>query len=402
MRFRALLTAAAVLAASACGANPDEPEKVTLTWWDSYESATADEAARAMVQRYQDAHPEVEVKRTSIPRAEIRAKLDQAATSGAFPDVVVVDQADLPRLAKQNAITDLTELFEQWETGGKFLGPVRASVTWSEKVWGVPLRTETNALLYNRDLMLGAPPTTWEGLRTTAKALTNPQRSGLCFAGLPGEELTTTFLPLLWQSGGDLTDLDGAADALGFLHDLMAADGSVPNAVLGWDGAQAAQAVASGSCAMVIGGTSSVKPLNSSGMAWSVAPLPAGPAGEAAALSGETWVIGKGARSTEAAWDLVRSLADDEENVTQLGAGLGGLPNRSDTVADPAWQWDPSVAGFAAQLETARPRVAYGSNYPQLSEVVWTMVQRVLKGGEDPQTAASEAKRAATPLLTDG
>jgi multiple sugar transport system substrate-binding protein len=75
------------------------------------------------------------------------------------------------------------------------------------------------------------------------------------------------------------------------------------------------------------------------------------------------------------------------------------VPNRTDTLNDEAWQWDPAVAAFAAQMPTARPRSVYGPQYPQLSEAVWTMAQQVLTGTKNAQDAAAEAKNRIQPLL---
>lgn len=404
MRLRALLTAAALLAASACGGPPDQPAKTTLTWWDPYDAPAADQAVTALIARYQGAHPDVEVKRTAIPRAEFRAKLDQAAASGAFPDVVVVDSPDLPRLAAQNAIADLTDRFQGWPVGDALLEPVREGVRHDGRFYGVPLRSETLALVYDREALAGAaPPRTWEDLRSTAKALTRDGRAGLCFAGLPDEDLTSTFLAFLWQAGGDLDAVDDEAgvEALAFVDELVNVDRSAPAAVLGWDNAQVAREFAAGRCAMMVNGPRAVQVLNQAGMNWGATALPSGAGGSASPLGGETWVIGKGSRHADVAWELLKSLAEDQDNITELGAGLGALPNRGDAVDDLAWQWDPNVAAFAAQMPQARPRSGYGPKYPQVSEAVWTMVQQVVKGGRDPREAAAEARGKIDPLLRE-
>ncbi|GGP72103.1 ABC transporter substrate-binding protein [Saccharothrix coeruleofusca] len=404
MRLRALLTTAALLAASACGATPDAPAKTTLTWWDHYDSGAADQAVTALIARYQGAHPDVEVKRTAIPPAEFRAKLDQAAASGAFPDVVAVDSPDLPRLVAQNAVADLTDRFQGWAVGEALLEPVRESARHGGRFYGVPLRSETLALVYDREVLAGAaPPRTWDDLRATAKALTRDGRAGLCFAGLPEEDLTSTFLAFLWQAGGDLDTVDDEAgvEALAFVDELVNVDRSVPAAALGWDNAQVAREFAAGRCAMMVNGPRVVQVLNQAGMNWSVTALPSGAGGSASPLGGETWVIGKGSRHADAAWELLKSLAENRDNITEFGAGLGALPNRGDTVQDLAWQWDPNVAAFAAQMPEARPRNGYGTKYPQVSEAVWTMVQQVLKGDREPEEAAAEARAKIEPLLRE-
>jgi hypothetical protein len=144
MRVRAVLTAVLLLAA--CTTAP--PEHVTLTWWDHLDhSPVADQAVEALLARYRAAHPTVEVKRTTVPRERLERELER----GPRPDIAVVDVAALPRLAAASALTDLSDRFAGWDAG--FVGPARDSVRHDGRDYGVPLRTETTALLYNRDLL---------------------------------------------------------------------------------------------------------------------------------------------------------------------------------------------------------------------------------------------------------
>jgi multiple sugar transport system substrate-binding protein len=405
MRGRALLLAITLVAAGACNAEQTEsPDQVTLTWWDYLNhSPMANQAVDSLLTRYGHDHPGVRIERTSLSRPEFEAKLAEATASGVFPDIAAVDSTDLPRLAEAGATADVTDRFGRWDLADEFLAPVRESVTAGGRVHGVPLRSTTTALVYNRDHFAAAglaePPTTWDGLRATAKALTSADRAGLCF-GAKGDDLTTTFLPLLWQAGGDVTDLDGppALDALAFLDDLVNTDRSTPAEALGWTDADARRRFAEGRCAMAITGTAAIPEFNQAGLDWAAAPLPEGVAGAAGQLGGETWVLGRNGR-VDQAWDVLTWLAEHPDNATEFGGGLGALPNRADTVDDLAWQWDPNVPGFTAQLRSARPRTAYGAKYPEISRALATMATRVLTGERRPDRAIADAAAEIDPLL---
>ena len=407
MTVRALLTAVLLFAAAACGGATPEPEpveEVTLTWWDYLDhSPTADQAVDSLVKRYQEAHPGVTIERTAIPRAEFAARLDEAAAAGSFPDIAVVDVAALPRLAERGAIADLTPRFSSWELRDRFLEPVRESVRHGDAFYGVPLRTRTTALLYNREVFKAAgvdgPPGTWDELRATAKALTTGDRFGLCFAAPAGDDLTTTFLPFLWQAGGAVADIGGAASvrALSYVDDLVNADRSAPADVLRWTSSDAEREFVAGRCAMMINGPGSIPAMNQAGLDWVSAPLPAGQAGSVAPLGGEAWALGRTGQHADRAWDVLRWLAEERDNATEFGASLSALPNRADTIDDLGWQWDPNVPAFAAQL--SRARLAYGPNYPQVSEAIWTMAHQVLAGERSPADAAGDARTRLEPLL---
>ncbi|MCE6999142.1 extracellular solute-binding protein [Saccharothrix sp. S26] len=377
---------------------------MTLTWWDYLNhSPMADQAVDSLLTRYRQEHPDVRIERTSLPRAEFEAKLAEATASGVFPDIAAVGTADLPRLAASGALADLTDRFEQWAPADRFLPPVRESVTRDGRVHGVPLRSTTTALVYHRDHFAAAgltePPTTWDGLRAAAKALTSADRSGLCF-GAKGDDLTTAFLPLLWQAGGDVADLGGqpSLDALTFLDDLVNTDRSTPAEALGWTDDDVRQRFAEGRCAMAITGPASIPALNTAGLDWAAAPLPDGAAGAAGLLGGETAVVGRNGR-VDRAWDVLTWLAEQPDNATEFGGGLSALPNRADTVDALAWQWDPNLPGFTAQLRSARAPTAYGAEYAGISRALATMATRVLSGERRPDQAIAEAKAEIEPLL---
>ncbi|MFT7838526.1 sugar ABC transporter substrate-binding protein [Saccharothrix sp. BKS2] len=397
MRVRALLTAAMLLTVAACtGGHPTTPDQVSLTWWDHFtHSPMADQAVDHLLARYQREHPGVRVERRSMSPEEFRDALVRATAAGTFPDVAAVDSPDLPRLAGQGALADLTGRFADWPLTDRFLDPVRESATHDGRFYGVPLRSTTTALVYDRAVFERAgvtgPPATWADLRATARALTGGDRAGLCFPAA-GEDLTTTFLPVLWQAGGDVADLGAPAgvDALAHLRGLVD-DLGAPADLPGWSADEVARRFADGRCAMVVAGPGSIPVFNQAGLDWAAVPLPAGEAGTATALGGQTWVVGRGSGHVDQAWDLLAWLAETRDNATEFGGGLGALPNRTDTVDDLAWQWDPNLAGFAGPLATARSRTAYGARYAEVSAVISGAVADVLAGRREPAEAASGA-----------
>ncbi|MBW4716937.1 ABC transporter substrate-binding protein [Saccharothrix obliqua] len=405
MSVRAVLTAAVLLVVAACGGEAPQPvEKVTLTWWDHLNhTPMADQGADALIKRYQDAHPGVEIRRTSIPPAEFDARLAEAVAAGAFPDIAAVDVTALPRLAEQEVLADLTPRFEGWAPADRYPGPVRDGVRHRDRFWGVPLRTTTTALLYNRDLFTAAgvarPPDTWEELRATARSLTTPEHAGLCFAAAAGDDLTVDFLPFLWQAGGDLTGVgdDASLRALSFVDELVNVDRVAPAAVLGWTAADAEREFAAGRCGMVLAGPRAVPAANTAGLDWGAAPLPAGRAGRVAAVGGDAWVLGRAGQHVDRAWDVLRWLAEERGTATEFGAAMNAVPNRSDTVDDPGWRWDANVPAFSSQLAGAR--AVRDPDYAQVSEAVWTMVRQVLGRERTPGEAAADARARLEPLL---
>lgn len=407
-RTRAFLAVAllAVLAGCADAPAPDNSGRIILTWWDYFGySPTADHAVTNLLAKYQAAYPEIQVHRTAIKFADFRDTLTQAAASGDFPDVAAIDNADVPVLAAGRALADLTSRMRAWQGRTTFLPAVQQSVQVGDKAYGIPFRSNTTALWYNKDLFnqagLSRPPSTWDELRADARVLTTTEHAGFCFAATPDEEGTFTLLPMLWQAGGDVMSIGDQAsiDTLNLLNNLINVDHSVPNSVLRWGQSEVSEQFRTGRCAMMINGPWVVPSMSTARFAFDVAPWPAGSNGTAAPLGGEVLAVGKRTKHLDAAWQLTTWLADPANSLGEVYRGLGSIPNRTTTIEDPAWIWDPVVPAFAKQLRTARPRCAYGPNYDEISDAISTMEHQVVAGGRSPADAANEASAKIKPLL---
>jgi multiple sugar transport system substrate-binding protein len=209
-------------------------------------------------------------------------------------------------------------------------------------------------------------------------------------------------LPFIWQAGGDVPSLGdaGSVQALTYVNTLMNVDKSAPRAMLQWGHSDVEDQFDSRLCAMMINGPWVLPSVKKAGFGYGVAPLPPGAKGSASPLGGEVWVVGRSSKHVAQAWDAISHLADPKVGVKELGSGLGAIPNRQDTVADPAWRWDPVVTVFAQEMPYARARSVYGgAKWSQVAEAIWTMTQQVLTGQKSPQAAAGEAKAKVQPLL---
>lgn len=401
----AVILAADVAGCGGSGAGAG-PGKVTLTWWDYFGySPAADQAITTLLSKYQAAYPEFEVRRTAIKFSEFRNKLEQAVVSGTFPDVAAIDNADVPVFAAQDALADLTGRMRAWQGRITFLDPVQRSVQVDDKAYGIPFRSNTTALWYNRNLFaeagLSKPPATWDELRTAARKLTTSSRAGFCFAAAATEEGTFTLLPMLWQAGGDVATIGDQAsiDTLTMLNTLINIDKSVPQAVLQWGQSDVSEQFRSGTCAMMINGPWVLPSVITAGFDFDVAPWPAGPKGTASPLGGEVLAVGKNTKHIDAAWQLTTWLADPANSLGEVYRGLSSIPNRTTTIDDPAWAWHPVVTTFAHQMRSARPRGVYGSQYAQISQAICTMEHEVLADGRAPVDAATDASKKIRLLL---
>ncbi|WP_370947206.1 sugar ABC transporter substrate-binding protein [Amycolatopsis sp. cg5] len=393
---------------SACGdSEADSAGKTVLTWWDYFGySPSADNAVKNLIARYEKSHPNVTVSRTVVRFGDFRAKLQEAAKNGTFPDLAAIDNADVPVFAKQGVLTDLTSRVQMWDALKEYLDPVVQSVQVNKQFYGVPFRSNTTALWYNKDHFAAAgvtePPKTWDELVASARKLTNGDHAGLCFSAAANEEGTFTFLPLLWQAGGDLRGLGDKASvtALNLVDKLINQDKSVPKSMLHSGQSDIGREFGAGRCSMMINGPWVLSSVEQAKFGWDVALWPTGSGGNSASpLGGEVLAVGKGSAHVEEAWDVARWIADPRNSWAELGKGLSGIPNRKDTVTDQAWAWSPIIPVFAHQMLSARARGSYGDKYAQVSQVVWLMEQEVLAHARPPREAAAAAGAQVKPLL---
>ena len=115
----AVLTVAS-LALAACS-SPAEPEQaasspadggsapVTLEVWDYLGQGVSHTAMESAVAAFQDANPDITVKRTSFAYADLAKAIVQGGVGGSVPDVAIVDVVDTQNFASLGLLQDVTE-----------------------------------------------------------------------------------------------------------------------------------------------------------------------------------------------------------------------------------------------------------------------------------------------------
>ncbi|OCL30864.1 sugar ABC transporter substrate-binding protein [Tessaracoccus lapidicaptus] len=400
----------ASLTLTACGANQDttgtapasataagSSEEVVLEVWDYLGQGASHTAMESAVAAFEEANPGITVKRTSFAYGDLAKAIVQGGVGGSVPDVAIVDVVDTQNFASLGLLQDVTE-----QVGGLasdfYEGPW-SSTQVGGKTYGLPLNSNNLALYYNKDMFDGAgleAPTTWDELRSTAKALSSADTAGIAMSGVKNEQGTFQFLPFLWQTGGDLDsfDTDGAT-ALQFLKDLVD-DGSMSSSVANYSQEDARTQFVNGKAAMMINGPWELQNLKEAGINYGVAPLAAGEE-PATGLGGENVVTFAQAAQPEAAVQFLEYLTSTEGAQIYCDES-GQLSSRVDLEGKLALSSDPDMQVFEAQMASAHAR-AYGAKYNEISAAVQESLQKVLTGAASPADAASEAAQTITPLL---
>jgi multiple sugar transport system substrate-binding protein len=404
---------------AACGGGGDDNSKkdqnasgaTTITWWDYFGYSDAgNRAINGMIAAYEKSHPGVKIKRTSYAYPDFFTKFNQTVATNSTPDIAAMDAGQIPSYAAQGALQDITKYTSSWPVAKQFFPQVIQQVTVDGKTYGVPFRSNSIVLWYNKDAFkaagISSPPQTWDELRADAKKLTNGEHAGICFPATKDETGTFMFLSFLWQSGSDLQKIGdaGSVNALNYVNTLVNVDKSAPKSVLQWTWDDIAAQFTSGKCATMINGPWVYQAVDTGKKVkhWGVAKLPAGAAGSPAPLGGEAWVIGKSAKNPDAVWKLIQWLGDNQNSFKPIMSGLQSFIVRKDQQGLDGANWSSIVPVVSDQVKVARSRAGYGTKYNQISTAVQNMEQSVLTGQTPAKDAASQAAGEIKPLLPQG
>lgn len=391
MKRLSLVSALALMASAGAASAQD----VTLTLWT--ESANAPEWVFAQEFSAMDNGVTIDVR--EIRFDDLVADTLRAVATRSAPDLIAIDNPDHAAFASRGAFLDITDLVaesEVIEIEQVFPGPL-ASLTWDERVYGIPRASNTIALYYNKDLFEAAgldadnPPQDWAELLDAARTLTDPDNDvyGIAFSARASEEGTFQFLPWAQMAGGSFDNInaDGVADALilwqTFLDEGLASPDTLTRGQ--WDSTGTFNG---GNAAMVISGPWELgRMAQDADFDWGVTLLPVKEAGgeRASALGDFNIAIFSDTEHPEAAFSFLEYTWDQAERIwpefTRLPAIQGvALAPTGDTRIDAA------AAVFSEQLRYARNRGPH-PDWPRISQQIQDAFQTVLTGQAEPQAA---------------
>jgi multiple sugar transport system substrate-binding protein len=385
---------------------------VTLTAEDQYGApSTSYEFPGLLAQfyaTYSKAHPCVKVVRKapvySGDSNYVSTVLSQISANSA-PDLVEIDNADLPAFAADNVLAPLASLGNISTITSEINPANLAETTYAGQLWALPLYTNTLGIFYNKTLLaqngITTLPTTWAQFGADAKKTAHGKDLGFVFSGQAGPgQAAWQFYPWGWTEGGTTAhpDVPGEVAALAFLASLVK-EGAAPTDVVNWGQQQPFQAFEAGQAAFcetglwyIPGLQQSFKKLN-----WGVMQFPTQVAGQTviAPFGGETWAIPKNIPTADktAAFALLQAMGNPKE-IKQLAILSLGLPTVPSLWNQPPWNI-PVYQPFLTELKHARGR-ATGlkdpANYDAIDQDLGLAIEAALLGKESAATALATAQ----------
>ena len=401
----ALVAVGALAACSSAGGGGSDggsdAASATYTWWDPYpqHEGSSDWEQRAQ-QCGEDAG--VTIERTAYDTTALTNQALLAAQEGTSPDIILLDNPAVSTLAETGMLTTVEELGLDTSAIDENLldaGMIDGSA------YGIPVGANTLSLYYNADILdaAGVDPasiTDWETLTTALTKVDEAGHRGITFAGIGTEEGTFQFLPWFWGSGADLEQLDSPeAVAALELWTTWLDEGYAPNSVIGNSQNTVWEEFLTGDFAFAENGTWQVNSAAEADFATGIVQLPGRDGGVAPAPTGGEFIVAP-VQSDDARYEVTRQIVEcmttPEGFVETANTFAYYIPPTAEGQEQLLVE-NPDLEPWVTAVQNAKGRTSdgLGTDYPLISEALWTAVQSALSGAESPQEALEAAQAAA-------
>lgn len=329
------------LTLSACsfGNGKSDGDKVELKL-GYYSSATTDAKMQELINKFQDAHPNITIKTESSPYNQFFQKLDTEIAAESAPDLWLSDGVLVPKYAERGVLKDLTSLIDKDLKKDDYYG-LEFNKDANGKYWGVPQGIQIAVLYYNKDLFDEAKVDypnenwTWDDLKVAAEKLTKDSngkyatdsafdKKKVSQYGLTFFSITEGWMTVLKSYGGGVLDESLTKSIVNTPENKAAMDWIVdgmereifptPSDLKSFQSNMAP--FPSKAAAMRIGIYVRTIDANAAGLNYDVTLLPKGPTGERfSPVIANSWVINKNATGAkgDAAWEWVKYWATSDE-----------------------------------------------------------------------------------------
>ncbi|HYF93481.1 MAG TPA: ABC transporter substrate-binding protein [Symbiobacteriaceae bacterium] len=382
---------------------PKEPVKIQF-WHGMADDSAHGKVLKKLVEEFNATHKDVSVESTyQGSYVQLEQKVTSALQAGTQPAVVQPTDSILSSLVNGKAVIALDGLVPAAELAD-FPPSLLLAQKIDGKLYALPFNKSAVVLIYYPDYVPN-PPKTWDEFKKAAKAATDPgKRFGTAF-----NADVYYFGTHFGQTGGQWIK-DGKAafngpegqQALQLIVD-MAKEGT---AIQLKQGEYQSDYFNQGRAAMIATTTASfayMKPVD--GKPWKVAPLYAGPKGEAPPLSGANLSIMEGLKKDQqdAALKFVLWMTSKEATLTWAMGKTGYGPVRKSALADDRWKNfikdnpEYGVLGDALSKGVVQP------SHPQWSNVqkqITTAVESALLGKQDVKAALDDAAKKGDEFLS--
>lgn len=394
----ALSTLALASCSASTGGESTDAAGGAYTWWDPYPQYDASSDWAKVIDACA-ADAGVTIERTAYDTSDLTNKALLAGQQDNSPDLLLIDNPVVSTLAEAGVLTTTDE--SGLSTDG-FAENILSAGQIDGDTFGVPIGANTLALYYNPAVLEKAgvdiaSVTDWASLTAALEKVAATGDTGITFSAVGTEEGSFQFLPWFWGSGAELTDLssDDAVSALALWTDWIE-KGYAPNSVINNTQTTSWQEFQAGNVAFAENGTWQKASAAEAG--YEVLPIPAKDGGNAAAPTGGEF-LSLPVQSDDSRYEVSAQIAScmtDTENIVGTDNALNYVAPTTDA-QEAQLAEDPTLQPWVDAVGAAQGRTGdnLGTDYPLISEQLWTAVQSSITGSSSPEDALKAAQDAA-------
>ncbi len=389
-------------------AGEEEIAPVTITYWHTMADAESAQL-ELVIDEFEKENPGITIEATDYAYDDFKTALLTSIAGDEAPDTARLDIAWVPEFANEGALMQLDGVMPDYEAIAEqtFPGPLSTNY-WDGHSYGLPQDTNTQVLLWNKEMFTAAgltgAPTTMEEFKTYACQLSDADNE------IYGYALGGTYFwapaPVFYAMGGKVVaddfstasgyiNSDASVSAFSMLVDMYN-DGCISPNLLG-GGIGTSDGHGSGKYAMIIDGPWMVDIYKSSYPDFEVnfALIPTGTDGTTSSVvGGEDVVIFQDTENADAAMKWVAFLMSEKAQV--MMGQVGVMPTLSSLTGSS--QLPDYYSIFMEQLATAQARVPH-PKWSDMDNAINNAFQRMLRGDQTVSEALDQAAVEINALL---
>lgn len=291
----------------------DSAGKEQLVIWCYYETDAQRQAMNELTSGFNAVSSAYTIQWEYVPMTDFSKRLSMGYTENALPDLVLMDNPDMPYYIKTGVLADITDLDEELRIREEYYPVLLDTVYDDDKLYGLPLNCNNVALLYRPEMLEEAgidPPVDWESFAEAVGRLKTEEHYGFLMSAISGEQGAFQILPWILSAGEDINEIGGesTARAYDYLYRLIDSGGMDANCI-NYSQNDVARKFINGDTAMMENGPWILPMLDAAGVSYGIVPLPADKK-QQVVVGGENIGVLRG-KNIEGAKEFIRYCAYD-------------------------------------------------------------------------------------------
>lgn len=387
-----------LLLSGGCAASEDKTKKdmkqrEELLLWSYYETDNQKNAMDDLMKGFNESQESYHLTwEYHGPVTEFNKRLAIAITQDQLPDMVIMDNPDIPSYIKMDKFEDITEAVERIEDLDQYFPSAMESVEYGGRYYGFPFCCNNVGLIYNKDVLKESGesvPKTWEELAQTAKKLTRPGRYGFAMSAIGGEQGAFQFTNFMLSAGDDLDQAggEGTLKAFTYIQDMVE-QGIMSRECVNWSQNDVARKFIAGECAMMENGPWVFPALDEAGVNYGIAEFPSDQR-TVGVMGGEDIAVLKG-KNVEGSIAFLEYYSQID-TMLNINLRANSLPPRKD-VAKLFLKAKPEYQVILSQMDTCISRTGF-EDWSKLSELLSKGQYEIMTGESTPQEVCGKIRQ---------